>query len=201
MAITIGNNMHSLFRLSLIILIPLFLASCTTTGQGVDENLLQVPTGKGLVLFSTGAERPSSLHSTYLTLVEGNSRKSYDKVIIILNNPFTASHFKDSHGQVRTLALPPGEYFLVPSSVNPYFIMITAPVYRFMVTEKEVTYIGNFHLGDNQLIWSPTKLQRDTEFFIEKNSAMSGADIKIQKAEIVSNVADFKIKGTIWGIP
>ncbi len=87
------------------------------------------------------------------TAVEGASRKRYDKVMINIDYPI-ASNFPNEHGHVRTLALPEGDYYLLPDSGNPFVVMTKGAVYKFKVVNCHITYIGNFHLTGNQLLWS-----------------------------------------------
>jgi hypothetical protein len=175
------------------------LLGCTTVG-GMAENLASVPQGKGLVLFSTDADKTNVSQSTSLSLVDGGSRKKYDKVIINIDYPFS-SNFKNEHGHVRTLALPEGDYYLVPSSTNPYLVMTKAPVYKFRIINGRITYIGNFHLSGNMLSWAESKYKRDVDYFLQKNPSLSGSRIDLQKIEVASDVSHFKTKGIILGLP
>lgn len=175
------------------------LLGCATIG-GMSENLTSVPPGKGLVLFSTGADKTNLSFSTSLTLVEGASRKRYDKVIINIDYPFS-SNFPNEHGHVRTLALPEGDYYLMPSSGNPYFVITKAPVYRFKIINGRITYIGNFHLSGSVLSWSESKYKRDADYFLIKNPNLSGSRIDLQRVEVASDVSQFKTRGIIWDLP
>jgi hypothetical protein len=183
-----------------LLLICLF--GCATIGGGVVENLSVVPQGKGLVLFSTGADKTNMSFGTSLTLVEGASLKRYDKVVINIDSPFSSSNFPNEHGHVRTLALPEGEYYLMPSAVNPYEVMTKAPVYRFKIMNGHITYIGNFHLSATRsLSWADSKYKRDVDYFLQKNPNLSGSHIDVQRVEVASDVSQFKTKGIIWGAP
>jgi hypothetical protein len=184
----------------LLILLGSSLLGCATTGHTIAENLASVPHGKGLVLFSTSADKTNLSFSTGLTLVEGASRKKYDKVIINLDYPFS-SDFPNEHGHVRTLALPEGEYYFLPRSGNPYFVMTKAPVYKFKVTNSRITYIGNFHLSGNLLSWSGSQYRRDVDYFVQKNPAMANVSAEPQRIEVVSDVPQFEVKGIIWDVP
>ncbi len=191
--------MRGILRVYLSLLL-ICLLGCATAG-GIAENLTSIPEGKGLVLFSTGADKTNLANSTTLALVQGTSRKRYDKVVINIDYPFS-SNFPNEHGHVRTLALPEGEYYLMPTSANPYVVMKHAPVYRFKTTNGRITYIGNFHLSaDRLLLWSDSKYKRDVDYFFQKNPNLSGSRIDLQKAEIASDVSQFGIKGIIWDLP
>ena len=124
--------------------------SCTTTGHSGLENLKSIPEGKGVLLFSTGASKTNLSFSTGLSLVNGKTHKKYDGVVINIDYPFP-SNFKTEHGHVVTLVLPAGEYYLIPRSGNPAFVMKNAPVYGFNVINGKVCYIGNFFLNGNAL--------------------------------------------------
>lgn len=184
------------FCLSLLLIC---LLGCAT-GGGIAENLTVVPQGKGLVLFSTGADKTNLSFSTTLILVEGTSRKKYNSVNINIDYPFS-SNFHNEHGHVRTLALPEGEYFLMPNSANPYVVTTKAPVYRFKIAKSRITYIGHFHLSGNSLSWAESKYKRDVDYFLQKNPNLSGTRINPQRVEVASDVSEFKTKGIIWDLP
>ncbi len=176
------------------------LLGCATAGN-IAENLTSVPEGKGLVLFSTGADTTNFAKSTSLALVQGTSLKKYDKVIINIDYPFS-SNFPNEHGHVRTLSLPEGDYYLMPSSVNPYFVTTRAPVFKFRATKDHITYIGNFHLSATpSLSWSDSKYKRDVDYFLQKNPNLTSIRIDIKNPEPASNVSQFKTKGIIWDLP
>jgi len=184
----------------ILLLCLALLNGCATTGQNVVENLPSVPPDRGLVLFSTGAATTNLSSSTGLTLVEGVSLKKYDKVAISIDYPFS-SHLPNEHGHVRTLALTGGDYFLLPRSGNPYFVLTKAPVYKFRVTNGQITHIGNFYLSGNSLSWSGSTYNRDVDYFLQRNPKLSGNRIDSQRAEVVSDVSQFKIQGIIWDVP
>ncbi|HET9863442.1 MAG TPA: hypothetical protein VFP37_08365 [Steroidobacteraceae bacterium] len=156
--------------------------------------------GKGLVIFSTGASRTNIGASTSLRLVDGSSRKWYDKVVMNIDYPFE-SHFAGEHGHVRTLQLPPGEYFLMPQTANPFFVTTAAPVYRFSVEAGRATYIGNFRLHEDRLTCTDDKAARDLEFFRAKNPAMSSVAVTPSIAQLAMTLDKFQTNGTIWGLP
>jgi hypothetical protein len=195
-----GEKMKRIRQCCLLVLLGSSLLGCATTGNTIAENLISVPHGKGLVLFSTGAAKTNLSFSTCLTLVEGTSQKKYDKVIINIDYP-VSSYFPNEHGHVRTLALSEGEYYLLPRSGNPDFVMTKSPVYKFRVANNRITYIGNFQLYGNLLSWSESKYRRDVDYFVQKNPAMASIPVEPQKIEIVSDVSQFKIKGIIWDVP
>ncbi len=193
--------MKRIFQLCLSLLI-ICLFGCATAG-GMAENLSSIPQGKGLVLFSTGADKTNLSQSTTLKLVEGASRKRYDKVMINIDYPF-ASNFPNEHGHVRTLALPEGDYYLLTDSGNPFVVMTKGPVYKFKVINGRITYIGNFRLTGNQLLWSSSesKYKRDVDYFRQKNPNLSGIRIDTQSVEKApEDVSKFRTNGIIWDLP
>jgi hypothetical protein len=188
--------MARILQLCFALLLVSSLAGCATPGQGTAENLTSIPQNRGLVLFSTSADKTNLSFSTVLTLVEGASLNKYDKVYINIDYPFS-SNFPDEHAHVRTLALPQGEYFLLPSSGNPYLVMARAPVYKFKVSNDRIAYIGNFHLANNALRWEESKLKRDVDYFVRKNPGMANVPVEPQKAEIASDASRFRVNGII----
>lgn len=179
----------------------LWLASCATTGHKIDEGMTSIAAGKGLVMFSTGSNKTHLSTSSSLRLVEGSSRKVYDKVVIQIDYPLFKSHFPDEFGHVHTLQLPPGEYFLVPQITNPFIVTTAAPVFRFKVDAGEAAYIGNFWLQDGAIEVSDKKRQRDIDFFRAKNPGMGGVDVNPRPAEFAMTLDKFSTNGTIWGLP
>ena len=175
-------------------------AGCATTGHMPDEGMTGIAAGKGLVVFSTGASATNLVTSTSLRLVQGSSRKMYDKVVVNVDYPFK-SHFPGEHGRVHTLQLPPGEYLFVPQVSNVYLVTTAAPIYRFTVGAGEATYIGNFWIADNQLTWSDAKSARDIDYFRSRNPALVSLPIVSQRAEFAMTLDRFESQGTIWGLP
>jgi len=154
-----------------------------------------------MVLFSTSAETTNLSFSTSLILAEGVSQKVYDKLSFNIDYPFP-SNFTNEHAHVTTIVLPEGEYYLLPRSGNPFFVVTAAPVYKFRVVNARITYIGNFHLsGGNLLAWSEMKYQRDVDYFVQKNPAMANTRIDRQEVELTSNIGQFEGKGIIFGTP
>ena len=183
----------------------IYLFGCTTIGE-MSENLISVPQGKGLVLFSTGADRTTMWLDTGLMLVEGSTRRKYERALISVNYPIS-SDFPHEHGHVRTLALPEGDYYLLPESggescfLPNVYVENKAPVYKFKSSSGRISYIGNFYLSeDNVLTWSESKYKRDADYFLQRNPSLSGIPIDIQKVEVASEVSQFRVKSCIWGI-
>lgn len=187
------------FGIALSALCGLF-SGCATIGQGIDVNMTSIPKGKGVVLFSTEAQKTSASMSTSLSLVNGISRHKYGNVIVIIDAPFH-SDFPGRHGNVRTLTLPAGEYYFVPSCVNPFMYMAKAPVYKFEVKAGTLEYIGNFSIVGNQLHWSNATFPRDLAFFKAKNPKLAEMWIDIGNVYYAGNVANFKMNGMTSDLP
>jgi hypothetical protein len=190
--------MRRIFQFCLSMLL-ISLLGCATAG-GLAENLTAVPQGKGLALFSTGADTTNRALSTSLNLVQGSSRRKYDKVMINIDYPF-ASNFPTEHGHVRTLALPEGEYYLVPDVSNPFAVTTKGRIYGFKVINGRITYIGNFHLSGNLLSWSESKYKRDVDYFLQKNPGMTNIPIERQEVKNAGDISQFRFGGIIWDLP
>jgi hypothetical protein len=183
------------------------LGGCAIAGKGVATNLESVPPSKGVVVFSTSADELSASFAWRLMLVEGESRKKYDKVVIFLNAKLAAAPtFAEQNSVVRTLTLPPGDYYFVPVPVNPALDLVRTPVYRFSVVAGAVEYIGTVHLEQQRLTVEQSHFDRDVEFFKQKNPTLR--DVKVQASTMAvdrylsrESGAGFEIKGIIWDAP
>lgn len=190
---------------NIILLSFIVLCGCTSTGSKVAENTTVIPADRGIVLFSTGADKTNRSFSTGLNLVQAETRKRYDRVIINIDYPFT-SNFASEHGHVRTLTLPEGDYFLVPNSGNPAFCLTKYPTFRFTVKRGVITYIGSFQLSSNHLVQSNLNQQRDVQYFRKKNPGLASQDIFFQNLIVSAEKFDICagssfVKGIIWELP
>jgi hypothetical protein len=188
-----------------ILLMLAVLAGCTTVGRSVVQDMPEIPPGKGVVLFSTGADATNLSFSTGLRLVQAETMKRYDKVAITIDYPF-ASDFPDSHGHVRSLTLPQGNYFLVPRSGNGFFCLVKYPMYRFTVRAGAISYIGSFQLSSRKLSIIRTYQQRDIQVFYRRNPALKSQAVVFQQVVIGresfnSCEENNSIKGVIWEAP
>jgi hypothetical protein len=188
-----------------LFLVSLVLAGCTTVGTGVVTGIADVPPDKGVVVFSTGADQTNLSFSTALMLVDGESYKRYDKVIVNTDYPFS-SHFAGEHGHVRSLSLKPGSYYLIPVSVNPFFVTTKAPIYKFAVAGGAVTYVGNVSLKNRVLTISESYQERDVKYFLDRNPKIGPEQVKKMMMKVDGYLTPgspppFTIKGVIWEAP
>ena len=148
-----------------IILATLLLATgCVSVKTSLTQPLPALPPGKGVVVFSTGANESSRMNVVLLRLEKatkaGNSTSSTD---INVNNGYDRSDFKDEHGQVRFAVLDPGAYCFYPTLANPYLTFKgTIPNVAFRVKEGTATYIGSIYM-DGLVFSVRNREQRDVE--------------------------------------
>jgi len=185
----------------------LVLAACASQGGTYVRDMRSIPEGKGVVILSTGAEKTNRLSSTKLVLVNGESHKKYDSVLINFDYPFP-SDFDGEHGNLRSITLPEGWYYLYPEVVATR--TERAPLYKFYVKRGEVEYIGNLSLRygkyGREVHFSSAHRFRDVDLFSSKNKAISRNEIKTHYMEFDSEFSakdpdGFKIKGIIFGQP
>ncbi|MHA6844258.1 hypothetical protein [Ralstonia syzygii] len=180
------------------------LSGCAHTGRGYVTNISNPPEDKGIALFSTCARETRSVLSTTLWLVNGESRKKYDQVLINLDYPFP-SDFDGEHCNLRTLSLPVGTYYFVPHSGNAYFEATKAPIYRFSVNKGEIIYLGGLYLISEDwkflLSFSENHRAKDLDLFLSKNPGVSRNNIVSRYMELDSQPKYFPIQGTIFGLP
>ncbi|WP_159067930.1 hypothetical protein [Trinickia symbiotica] len=188
------------FVLSLL----LMFSGCAHTGRGYVTNINNAPDDKGIALFSTCARETRSVVSTTLWLVNGESRKKYDQVLINLDYPFP-SDFNGEHCNLRTLSLPAGTYYFVPHSGNAYFNVTKAPIYRFSVKNGQIAYLGELYLiseGRNfRLLFSTNHSEKDLDLFLSKNPGISRGNVVSRYMELDSQPENFAIRGLIFGLP
>jgi hypothetical protein len=187
-----------------VVALALLVCSCTATvGRDVSKDMTSIPTGKGVVVFSTAAFDPSSdfTNSTSLHLVEGPSRKVYDKVIVPINSQFNSYDFPNESGKVRSLTLPEGYYYFVPIPNSTYACAIDMPIYRFSVKSDSISYIGNFLLTSGapaltalgkieravHISLSDTPMRRDVDFFLRSNPSLKKYSISENLPEKIEN--------------
>lgn len=185
----------------------LVLVACASQGGAYVRDMESIPKEKGIVILSTGAEKTNLSSSTRLILVNGESHKKYDSVLINFDYPFP-SDFEGEHGNLRSLALPEGWYYLYPEVVATR--TERAPLYRFRVKRGEIEYIGNLSLryrqSGREIHFSSAQRLRDIDLFLSKNRMISRNEIQTHYMEFDSefSVKDpdgFKIKGVIFGQP
>ena len=187
--------------LSILVALCLSLGNsgCTTVGKGVSEGIQSIPEKRGLVLFSTGSDKTSLVNSLFLELIDANSMKTFDKVIISIDYPFK-SNFEGVHAHVRSINLPEGEYYLAPKAANIYFRVTEAPVYKFRVRNNQATYIGTFQLSGQFISWNKENTKRDLKYFHEKNPGFT-ASFDLQPIELGPKFKELQRTGIIWSAP
>jgi hypothetical protein len=188
----------------LLLISAVVLSSCTMTPKMMD-NVSSIPQGRGVVIFSTGAAETSLSASTFVALVDGATHQKFGRVSINIDYPF-ASDFPSEHANVRSFTLPAGEYYLVPNGGGLYLCVYDYPVYKFVVKNAAISYVGNIYKSAYGLNWSDKYASRDIDFFKAKNKNLNSDSIEIQKVEknqhhsasgSCAGSDDF-IKGTNW---
>jgi hypothetical protein len=146
------------------------------------QNLIQPPMDRGVVILSTEAAYKNWVNPTTVGLLD--ERKKERGTRIIFDSLVLPSDFDGQHGNVRSMMLEGGTYYIVPQALVNYCIG-ARPQYKFTVVPGELTYIGSFRLVGNGLVYSPeAKRDRDIEFFRQRNPALAGTEIKSQAVEI-----------------
>ncbi|MES2947632.1 MAG: hypothetical protein V4858_03730 [Pseudomonadota bacterium] len=164
------------------------LSGCTAVAPKIAADMQALPVERGVVLFSTGADKTRRAYYTGLTLLKAGSQKMYDKAFITIDYPLP-SHFPTEHAHVRTLRLPAGDYYLVPNGGNPHECLGSKqfPTYRFTVTNGSVSYIGSFQIAANQLKPTGSNMRRDVQYFKDKNPKLSTQKIDQQNVIVGSS--------------
>jgi hypothetical protein len=132
----------------------LVVCGCTTPiPASVDRSLSEVPAGQGLVLFSTGAEKASIFSPTGLDLRAAGSHSEWGGLAINFDFWREPSDFQDEHGNVRMLALAPGDYCLHPFVRTKVFANYKSlpPEFAFHVRAGTVSYLGSIFLSNGSL--------------------------------------------------
>lgn len=133
---------------------PIFVLCGCTISSSVDRRLSDVPAGQGLVVFSSGSEKTSIRSGTALDLRAAGSRSRY-KGGLAINIDFSGepSDFQDEHGNVRMVALEPGNYCLYPFGRDAFFYQYRSgpPEFAFRVRSGMVSYLGSIFLANGSL--------------------------------------------------
>lgn len=190
----------------LILAVFLVLSGCTTVGRGVATSMSNVPPGKGIVIFSTSSAETSLSFPWKMTLVDGASRKRFDKVIIFIDAKTAAPTFSARNTIVRSLTLNAGTYYLVPLPGNPAMRVVNTPIYTFSVEGGQIQYIGNVMLGNHGLSVATDGRDRDIDFFMAKNPSLKATSVVTRSMTVDSYIAPgsrnpFAIDGVIWEAP
>jgi hypothetical protein len=122
--------------------------------SSVDRSLSEAPAGQGLVVFSTGAEKTSIVSGTALDLRAAGSRSAYKGGLAInIDSWREPSDFQDEHGNVRMVALEPGDYCLYPFVRSAFFYQYKSkpPEFAFHVRAGELSYLGSIFLANGSL--------------------------------------------------
>lgn len=194
-------------RIAALALALAALGGCAIAGKEVAAGLIGVPPGKGIVVFSTGADDLSLSFSTRLMLVDGATHMKYDKVVIFMDAKLGLTYtFPETNSTVRSLTLPAGDYNLMPVPGNPMFRTVAAPVFKFTVAPGVVEYVGGVHLGHARLTVDNGHRQRDMDYFLAQNPALATAPVVaspmvVDRYLAPGSDATFEIKGTLWDSP
>ena len=119
----------------------------------------------------------------------------------MMNSKFQKSSFSDVHATVRSLNLPVGKYYLKINTFHPYYKTKEGGVYEFEVLDKDITYIGNIHLGDGYTTYSHKYRNRDIQYFLSNNPQIPLSNIRMQAAKTTMRFEDLETKGIIWKVP
>lgn len=152
---------------------------------------LDANAGMGLVILSVGSQEsclPSFL-STFLKIYP-DSESGYrgEAATLYVNSTFMDSEFRDHHGHLYVLKLPPGRYYLTPYSAGEY--SAGRPRAYFTVDANETTYLGEFYVA-NQCHQKDRFLFRDQEsrdraMLLMKNPAFK--DVQVTKRLVTFTV-------------
>jgi hypothetical protein len=173
-----------MFRATVVISVSVLLTGCITP-RLAHSNLPGIYQDKALVFFSTGTEYKSLSFHTALSLIEAETREER-QLGHFINAPQLRSHFQDEYGHVQSLFLEEGTYYLAPRAGNLYRCLSSRPLYKFSVKRGEFVYLGSFLLTfDDRLLHSPTvNRQRDSEYLLQRNPALSDFPISVPPVEV-----------------
>jgi hypothetical protein len=139
-----------------------------------------VPAGQGLVVYSTGAEGTSIFSPTGLDLRAAGSRAGWGGLAINFDFWRESSDFQDEHGNVRMLALKPGDYCLHPFVRTKVFgnYRSLPPEFAFRVRAGKVSYLGSIFLASGSLSVRDRR-NRDLALVRAKNPGLN--DIAVEQ--------------------
>lgn len=161
---------------------PIVVLCGCAISSSVDRHLSEVPAGQGLVVFSTGSGKTSIGSGTALDLRAAGSRSPY-KGGLAINIDFAreSSDFQDEHGNVRMVALEPGDYCLYPFVRDPFFYGYGSkpPEFAFRVRAGVMSYLGSIFLADGSLSVRDRR-DRDLALVRAKNPGLNDVAVEQQ---------------------
>lgn len=165
----------------------MLLAGCAVVRSSIDQNLAAVPDGKGIVVFSTGAEETSTSAAIGLRLVtRGTSAGPSSDTDIVVDGSMHSSELPDEHGQVRMMVLDDGDYCFRPTLLNPYLrLKAPLPDIGFRVKKGSVSYIGSVFMARGRVFQVRDRRQRDMALFQARNPSLDGKRVVAAQAAVV----------------
>jgi len=169
---------------ALCLIALLCVGGCANFGRVLNQNMTDVPGDKGIILFSTESDRTALRYALALSVIDAERHKEVP-LNIFVDASFLPSDFEELHGNVRSLQLNAGRYYVTPRSGNPYACLRYRPQFEFTVRAGEIVYIGSFRRVGNSVEYSPgANRERDIKFFLERNPALSQTEIRLETASM-----------------
>ena len=152
--------MKYLFVCFLVILVP----GCASINNRLDPSrisLTQVPSNSGIIIISAGAPKRCVTTSTFLKVLPATSKYNNAPIALLgVDSYALKSDFADHQGNVHTLALPAGDYYLAAWIANPYVTALRVPKADFSIRAGEVVYMGEYFM-DVACAWNTVSNYRD----------------------------------------
>ncbi len=166
----------------LLRVVPIVALCACRVSASVDRQLSEVPAGQGLAVFSTGSQETSFLSPTALDLRAAGSGSPYRGGLAInLDFSRDPADFQDEHGQVRMVALEPGDYCLYPVVRGAVFHEYKSepPEFAFRVRAGTVSYLGSIFLAGGSLSVRDRR-DRDLALVRAQNPGLRDVDVQQQ---------------------
>lgn len=165
----------------------LLATGCTSVKTSLQQPRADLAPGKGVAVFSTGANDGSyvSVVALKLTSVKRSGDTSDSETDIFMNRGYDTSDFKDEHGQVRMAVLDEGIYCFFPKHTNPYMRLTGIPHFAFRVKPGKVSYIGSIYM--NGLAFSVRdRQQRDMDAALAAHPELATLPVEVRPAAMRS---------------
>jgi len=170
--------------IALLLVTSLLASACGTVSNKTSVEALPSDAFRasdtGVVVLSAGAPEHCYSMGTFLGLhylPSGNAVSSAP--LILVDGYVHKSDFAGHHGTVNALQLAPGTYYLTPISANPYFRVVTAPIFQFEARAGETTYIGELFMTRSCVLDMDIRFvindqyERDIQVAAQKNPAVT----------------------------
>ena len=166
-------------------LLAIVTAGCGTFNSEYNArtvNMTELPKDRAVIILSTGAAERCISFATILKVSPAGTPYNKGGVAAFYVDAYTIkSDFADHQGNLQTVSIPAGSYYLSPWAVNPYLSAVKVPKAEFSVSAGEVVYLGEYYMpvacSLNTVASFRDQQERDVALLIKQNPEFARATI------------------------